>query len=477
MTRAAAEILDELRTIKGGDVNWEDGRLFALAFKSDETGKKLAEDAYRMFMWENGLDPIAFPSLLKFEKEVIGFAIEHLGGDAETVGTFTSGGTESCCLAVLSARNWAREHRPQVTRPKMIVPVTVHAAFHKAAHYFGLDIVTIPVDGKTCKADVAAMRAAIDDQTILLVGSAPSYGHGAMDPIGDIAALAAEFDLLCHVDGCIGGFVLPFLKELGADVPAFDFSVPGVTSISMDFHKYAYAPKGSSVVLFKNPELRRQHIFTFSAWPGYTMVNPTMQSTRSGGPMAGTWAMLRHYGRDGYRAIVKGLKEATERFKTGINAIAGLYVIGTPVSTLIGVGTDGLSVYAICEAMAAKGWHIGAQMGLGDVPASFHLTIMPQHIPQIDAFLAALAEAVAEVRAKPPADNALLGMMGDLDLSQLSNAELEQLLTETGLIGQGGGGPTAEVNEVLEKLPAPETDRLVRAFYDLITRPAAGVRS
>jgi glutamate/tyrosine decarboxylase-like PLP-dependent enzyme len=476
MTVAAAEILNELKAIKAGDVNWEDGRLFSLAFKADDTGKQLAEDAYRMFMWENGLDPIAFPSLLKFEKEIIGFAADHLGGDADTVGTFTSGGTESCCLAVLSARNWAREHRPEVTRPKMIVPVTVHAAFHKAAHYFGLETVIIPVDPQTCQADVAAMRAAIDDQTILIVGSAPSYGHGAIDPIADIAALAVEFNLLCHVDGCIGGFVLPFLKELGADVPDIGFGVPGVTSISMDFHKYAYAPKGSSVVLFKNPELRRQHMFIFSAWPGYTMVNPTMQSTRSGGPIAGTWAMLRHYGRDGYKAIVKNLKDATERFIAGINAIDGLYVIGQPRVTLLGVGTRGISVYALCEAMAAKGWHIGAQMGLGGVPASFHLTIMPQHVPQIDAFLAALREAVAEVQAKPAGAGELMGMMGDLDLSQLSNAELEELLTATGLVGQEGGGPSAEVNEILERLPNTDTDRLVRAFYDLITRPVAGAR-
>jgi glutamate/tyrosine decarboxylase-like PLP-dependent enzyme len=476
MTVAAATILKELAAIKAGDVNWQDGKLFSLAFKSDDTAMHLAEDAYRMFMWENALDPIAFPSLMKFEKEIIGFAVEHLGGDAETVGTFTSGGTESCCLAVLSARNWAREHRPEVTRPKMIVPVTVHAAFHKAAHYFGLETVIIPVDPETCQADVAAMRAAIDDQTILLVGSAPSYGHGAIDPIADIAALAVEHNLLCHVDGCIGGFVLPFLKELGADVPDIGFGVPGVTSISMDFHKYAYAPKGSSVVLFKNPELRRQHMFIFSAWPGYTMVNPTMQSTRSGGPMAGTWAMLRHYGRDGYREIVRNLKTATERFIAGINAIDGLYVIGEARATLIGVATHGLNVYAICEAMARKGWHIGAQMGLGDVPASFHLTVMPQHVPQIDAFLAALAEVVTEIKARPAVVNDLMGMMGDMDLSSLSNAELEELLTATGLVGGSSSGPTAEVNEILERLPSNDTDRLVRAFYDLISRPVAGVR-
>jgi glutamate/tyrosine decarboxylase-like PLP-dependent enzyme len=229
-------------------------------------------------------------------------------------------------------------------------------------------------------------------------------------------------------------------------------------------------------VLFRNPELRRHHIFTFSGWPGYTMVNPTMQSSRSGGPMAGTWALLRHYGRDGYRAIVKTLKDATERFIAGINAIEGLYVMGTPGATLIGVGTRGLSVYAICEAMAAKGWHMGPQMGMGDVPASFHLTVMPQHVPQIDAFLADLSAVVAEVKANPAAPGELMGMMGDMDLSTLSNHELEELLTATGLVGGDGGGPSAEVNEILERLPKAETDRLVRAFYDLISRPVAGVR-
>lgn len=469
---AADAVLQELASLKAHDVKWDEGRVFGLAFIADETGRKLAEDAHRMFMFDNGLDPMLFPSLLQMEKDVVAFAVEHLGGDEQTVGSFTSGGTESVLLAVKTARDWARAHRPEVTKPKMIVPITVHPAFHKAASYFDVEAVIVPVDPQTCKADVAAMRAAIDDQTILLVASAPSYAHGAIDPIEAIAALAREHELLCHVDGCIGGFVLPFLRELGHPVPKFDFSVPGVTSMSMDFHKYAYAPKGASVVLYRNPELRRHQLFAHSEWTGYTLVNPTMQSSKSGGPLAGTWALLRHYGREGYREIAGTLLAATKRLIEGINAIDGLYVMGDPGMTLIGVGTKDLSLFDVCDALTARNWHVHPQLGQGDVPPSFHLTVMPTHVPQVEAFLADLAAAVAEVRQAPAKPNELLAMLGELDLAQFSDDQLGELLQSLGVIG-AAGGPMAEINQILDSLPPAVTDRLVKIFYDLLSRPTS----
>jgi len=474
---ATDKVLQALQERQGNDVPWEEGRLFGLSFVADDTGRRLAEDAYRMYMWTNALDPMLFPSLMQFEKDVLSFAATHLGGDPEsTVGSFTSGGTESVLLAVKTARDWAREHRPEVSRPKMILPNTAHPAFHKAAAYFGLEAVVTPVDPVTCQADVAAMREAIDDQTILLVASATSYAHGALDPVEAIAAIAQEHDLLCHVDGCIGGFLMPFWRELGVELPRFDFSVPGVTSMSMDFHKYAYAPKGASVVLYRSPELRRHQIFTHSAWPGYTMVNPVIQSSRSGGPLAATWALLQHYGHAGYLEIARTLKDATDRLIEGIRAIDGVYVMGTPAISLVGIGTEGINCFAVCDALSARGWHVHPGMGVDNLPASFHLTIMPVHAPQIDAFLADLQAAVAEVRQNPSEGSELLAMVSAIDLSEFDNGQIEELLQSTGLMANAGGQqPMAEVNQILDTLPAAETDRLVTTYFDLMSRPVATV--
>jgi len=278
-----------------------------------------------LFFSENALNPTVFPSLRRMETEVVAMTAALLGGDEHTVGNMTSGGTESLLMAVLTAREWGRAHKPDVQAPEMVLPATAHPAFEKAAHYFGVRPVHVPV-GPDLRADVERMRAAITPRTVLLVGSAPSYPHGVVDPIVEIAQVAQEHGLLCHVDACVGGFELPFLRRLGYPVPDFDFQVPGVTSMSADLHKYGYAAKGASVVLYRDSALRRHQFFAYTDWPGGVYASATLAGTRPAGPIAAAWAVLHYLGEEGYLALaepkpvrpcVNAARNATKMSKSG----------------------------------------------------------------------------------------------------------------------------------------------------------------
>ncbi|MBW1887159.1 MAG: aspartate aminotransferase family protein, partial [Deltaproteobacteria bacterium] len=254
------EIFQKLEELRSNDLDWRSGRAFGYVFDAGAEAMEVGKQAYSMFLTENALDFTVFPSLLQLENELVSMASIHVGGDEDVVGNFTSGGTESIILAVKTARDYFRAKRPDISEPEMILPTTAHAAFHKAAHYLDLKVVQVMVDPKTFKAEVELVRQAITPNTILLVGSAPSYAHGVVDPIRELGQLALEHDLLLHTDACMGGFLLPYFRRLGSSVPDFDFSVPGVTSLSMDLHKYAYTPKGASLVLYRNKDLRRFQI-------------------------------------------------------------------------------------------------------------------------------------------------------------------------------------------------------------------------
>ena len=465
------QILSDLGAMRAGDVPWRDGKTFAYVFHATEEVTALAETALQMFLWENALDPTAFPSLLRLETEVVAMAAAHLHGGDEVVGNFTSGGTESVLLAVKTARDHARARRPDLGRGQVVLPVTAHPCFHKACAYFDVDAVVVPVDPVSFRADVAAMRAAITDRTVLLVGSAPSYAHGVVDPIAEIGALAVEHQLLFHVDGCIGGFLLPWFAALGAEVTRFDFGVPGVTSMSMDFHKYAFAPKGASVVLYRDAELRRHQIFSWSGWPGYSMVNPTIQSSKSGGPLAATWAVLRFLGRDGYLGLAAKLRDARDRIVAGVAAIPGLRVLGRPEMSLVAIGGD-VNLFRVSDALRHRGWTIHPQMSLGELEPSLHLTITPINVPRIDELLADLAACVAEVRAGGESGQ-LAGLrqaMQAIDLDKLTDGQIEQLLEMAGLAGGAVPGDMADINEILDDLPSRVTDRLLTAFFNRMSR-------
>ncbi len=391
--RPRENILSEMRQLREHDVKWREGKVWSLVFNAGDEVTELLKQAYTMFFSENGLNPTAFPSLKKFEAEVVAMTASLLGGDDRTVGNMTSGGTESILMAVKTAREWARSTNPSNTAPEMILPATAHPAFDKAAHYFSVTPVRVPVGPDFC-ADVAAVQAAITPNTILMVGSAPSYPQGVVDPIAELAPVAQERGLLFHVDACVGGFMLPFVRKLGYPVPDFDFSVPGVTSISVDLHKYAYAAKGASVILYENKELRRHQFFVTTDWSGGIYASPTMTGTRPGGSIAAAWAILNYLGVEGYLDITDTVMKTTVRLRDGINAIDGVQVLGDPAMSVMAIGSDTLNVYQVGDEMTLRGWHLDRQQ----FPPSLHLTVNHAHAQVVDQFLNDLEQAVSETK-------------------------------------------------------------------------------
>jgi glutamate/tyrosine decarboxylase-like PLP-dependent enzyme len=456
------QVAAALETARQNDLAWRKGRAFAYVYDGGKDIEEVGKAAYMAYLTENGLDPTVFPSLLRFENDLVSMARAHLGGDDDVVGTFTSGGTESLILAVKAARDM----RKDVAAPEMVLPITAHAAFFKAAHYLGVKAVPVAVDPTTFRADPAAMRAAVNERTILLVASASSYAHGVVDPIRELGALALEKKLLFHVDGCIGGFLLPYFKELGASVPDFDFSVPGVTSMSMDFHKYALCPKGASMVLYRNKALRKSQIFACSSWTGYTMINTTVQSSKSGGPLAAAWAVTQFVGENGYRKIARDLLTAKNEIVAGIREIPGIRLLGDPEMTLVAFASDELSVFALADAMKLKGWYIQPQLAYGPSPANVHLSIQPGNVPWTAPFLADLRACVEALRGKPQPDVAGMAAM----MVEQLRADPSAMANIVAMTRAQGSGPTpdqmADTNHLLNALPRDLQEALLTEYVN-----------
>lgn len=387
------EVLQNLNDLKKNDISWKQGKNFCLVYTLGDEMSEFIKKAHNTYISENALNPTAFPSLCQMENEVISMSADLLGGDIHSAGTLTSGGTESILLAIKTAREWAKKNKPKITNPEMIMPDTVHPAFNKAAHYFGVKIIHCKLGPKSYKADVKDMEKKINKNTILLVGSAPQYVHGVIDPIEEMGALALKYDLLCHVDSCIGGFILPFLNKLGHTSARFDLSVEGVTSISADLHKYAYTAKGASVVIYKNSEIRKSQYFSTSSWSGGLYVSPSITGTRPGGPIAAAWAMLNHLGEEGYLKIAQKTFEARDKFERGIAEIAGVEVMAAPEAAIICLGSKDHNIFAIGDKLSSRGWYFDRQHH----PDSIHLTITQIHFDVADEFLTDLAWAVSEV--------------------------------------------------------------------------------
>ena len=391
------EVLNTLKSFKSDDVKWHEGQLFGLIYEAGPEVEALVKEASALFLIENALNPNAFPSLVKMETEVVSNVISLSGGDDETVGNLTSGGTESIFMALKAARDWARHTYPQVKEPEMVVPITAHPAWNKAAHYLDLKINMTPVK-EGLRADVVAMKNAITENTIILGGTAVTYPHGMVDPIEEIGALAEKKNLWLHVDACLGGLMLPFLKRLGYKIPSYDLSVPGVTSISADIHKYAYAPKGVSTVMYRNRDFRKFQIFAYADWSGGVYATPCLAGARSGGTMAAAWAVMHYLGEEGFTALAKKAKTATEKLIKGINAIPQLYVLGDPDATVFAFGSNEINIYELAARMAEHGWHMEAQQ----LPPSLHMTVSPVHLYVADKFLDDLRRITPEL---PPADS------------------------------------------------------------------------
>jgi sphinganine-1-phosphate aldolase len=462
------EIFERMEAYRAGDMNWRDGRTWAYIYDPGPEAEAVIKQAYMMFLSENALDPTVFPSVLRFENELVAMATAHLNGDDEVVGNFTSGGTESIMLAVKTARDYFRARRPEIHEPEIILPVTGHAAFQKAAHYLCLKPVLVPVDPVTFKADPEAVRQAITPNSILLVGSAVSYAHGVVDPIRELGQIALEHGLLFHVDACMGGFLLPYFRRLGAPVPDFDFSVPGVTSISMDLHKYAFAAKGASIVLYRNKELRRYQIYTCAQWTGYTVVNPTVQSSKSAGPLAAAWALLHFIGDDGYLEIARQVLDAARRIADAIDEMEDLRLLGRPEMNLVAFTSDTVSVFHIIDEMKARAWYVQPQLDFRGSKENIHLSINPASVKWVDALLADLRVCVE--KAKTLESGKVTSMVRDafssVDPSSFTEETFSQMLGMVGM--QGGALPErmAEINEVLNALPAQLREKLVTEFMN-----------
>lgn len=388
---AGNELTSMLVDHKVGDAQWNQGKTFGFVYHPGKQHAKISEAYHAAFQYESTLNPSAFPSLRKFEKEVIGMASELMHGDRHVAGSVTTGGTESIFLALQVAREQARVQYGDEVQAEVILPETAHPAFMKACHYLSLKSVVVPVseDGK---ADPEAMKAAISPYTILLVASAPCFPYGVVDPVKELGKIALKHKLLLHVDACMGGFMLPFMEDLGYQVPGFDFRVEGVTSISLDAHKYAYAPKGTSIVLYKSRKLRKKQFFIYTEWRGGIFASTTFMGSKSGGPLAGCWAIMKHLGRAGYREITQEVMKTTSRIRSGIEGFPSLEIIGDPQMSLLAFISKKGNIFNIGDALHRKGWHLDRLQ----FPDALHLTITQLNIGMEEIFLKDLAEVLGE---------------------------------------------------------------------------------
>jgi glutamate/tyrosine decarboxylase-like PLP-dependent enzyme len=457
----AEQVLADLRHLREQDLPTHGGRLFAYVYDPGLVGlDDLAAAAHKLSTHVNGLDPTAFPSLLAMENDLVGWAATLLGGGPGAVGSVTSGGTESLILAVKAAR----DAHPEIAEPRLVMPETAHAALAKAAHYLRVKLDTVRVDPATLRVDPAAVAAAITPSTVLVACSAPSYAHGLIDPVEPIAAAARAAGVRCHVDACFGGWTLPYLRRLGEPIPPFDLSVPGVTSLSVDLHKYAYVPKGVSILLHADEALRAAQYFAYADWPGYTMVNPGISSTRSGGPIAAAWATLRHIGDAGYLTLAEHTRDATRALASALSKIEDLAVVPRE-STVVAVMSSTLDLFVLADELAARGWHTQPQFRHGAIPASLHLTVTAAVAPRLPEFEPDLAAAVAATRAHGPVD------LPPEVLQAVSTAPIEQVAEVLGVGESGLPERMAPINTLLNAAPPEVRERLLVSFLSLLQRP------
>lgn len=391
-----AEVRRRMDEAAADDVAWLERLAAGTNYAAGEDVVEVAKEAYLRFFSTNGLLPSTFPSLARFEREVIDYTAGLLHGP-DAVGSITSGGSESILMGVKSARDRARVVHPHITSPRMVVPASAHPAFWKAAHYFGLELVRVPLRSDL-QIDLDAYRSAIDDDTVLLVASAPSLTLGMVDPIEELAPLAAARDINFHVDSCVGGYFLPFAEKLGYPVPRFDFRVPGVTTISADLHKFGYTAKGASVILSRDPEIFRHQVFQFGGpeRPDDWYVTPSMTGTRPGGAIAAAWAVLTYLGEEGYLRVVGQTMVYLRRWWDGIEAIDGLEVMGKPAMSVFGYTSRSLDVFAIADGLEARGWLVSRD---SHPVRSIRFMQSAGHEPFVDAYLADLRDVAELVRS------------------------------------------------------------------------------
>jgi|Deesub1362A_J573_1020465.scaffolds.fasta_scaffold00164_56 glutamate/tyrosine decarboxylase-like PLP-dependent enzyme len=430
---AADEVFEKLRNYASKDLDPHTGRMWGHYYATgrsdliDLTRKVLLE-----FMDKTMLDFTTYPSILKMENDVVAMIADLMNGGDEVAGNFTYGGTESIMLTVKAARDLFRKEKNRT--PEIVLPSTAHPAFYKSAEFLGLKVIRVDVDPETFKASVESINEVLSDRIAMIVGSAPNYPFGVMDDIKGLSDLAVDQKLWLHVDACMG-FVLPFFRKLGESIPPFDFSVEGVSSISVDLHKYGYTPRGASVILYRSTDLRINHIFVMASWPGYPLVNTAVLSTRSAGTLAASWATLHYLGEEGYLKLSEKILKAKKRLLRGLPGI-GFRILGKPESSLLAFTSTELNLFTLAKEMERKGWYIQAQPGSKplDYPKSIHLSISPYHHEIVDTFLNDLRIAVERVKKMPELD--VMDVLRDIDLSKdliesigIKNGELPEDMT------------------------------------------------
>ncbi|MBD1373164.1 aspartate aminotransferase family protein [Hazenella sp. IB182357] len=389
------EVLSQLNQFSETDVDFKKGRIWSLVYYLGEEHDQFLKEAYSTYFSQNGLNPLAFRSLKKMESEVIRMTANLLNGDQDVCGTMTSGGTESCLLAVKTYRDYAH---PSIKKPEIILSSSAHVAFDKAAHYFNIKPVRIPLD-QDYRMNTQLVKKKINRNTICIIASAPSYPHGIIDSITALGEIAQKHRVPLHVDACLGGYLLPFVERLGYPIPKFDFRVPGVTSISADIHKYGYAAKGASVLLYRNIDYLQSQFFISEDWPGGVFASPTLLGTRSGGAFAAAWAVLHYLGEQGYLEKAQDIMQTTQKIQKGITAIQGLELVGEPMMSVFAFTSNDkkVNIYAVADRLELRGWHIDRQ----HKPECLHGMVMPSHKQIADQYLTDLKQSVAEVRANP----------------------------------------------------------------------------
>ncbi|XP_034007922.1 sphingosine-1-phosphate lyase 1 isoform X2 [Trematomus bernacchii] len=393
-----SQVLDKIREYETlSEVKWENGCVSGTVYWGDESLTNLLVKVYGDFAWSNPLHPDIFPGVRKMEAEVVRMSCTLFHGGANSCGAVTSGGTESILMACKAYRDMAYERG--IKYPEIVAPVSVHAAFDKAAHYFRMKLVHVPLDKKTMKVDVKAMRRAINKNTAMLVCSAPQFPHGIIDPIEEVAKLAVRYSLPLHVDACLGGFLIVFMAKAGYPLAPYDFRVKGVTSISADTHKYGYAPKGSSVILYSDKKYRHYQYFVAPDWQGGIYASPSVAGSRPGGIIAACWATMMHIGENGYIDATKKIISTARKIKTEISQIKGVFVFGEPEVSVVAIGSDEFDIFRLSNALTTKGWNLNTLQ----YPSSIHICCTVLHTQKgvADHFVHVVKEQVAIIMKNP----------------------------------------------------------------------------
>ena len=459
----SGELFDKLESLRDNDFDWKSGKTFGAVYYPGDSFANVISKAYQMYKNENAFDPQLFKSLLTMENEVVQQTASLLSPKIKLYGNITSGGTESIFLALLSAREWSKKTK-NVSDPEIILSSSAHPAFTKACKFLEIKPIVIPTQ-VNLRLDFNAYKKAINNNTILLVGSAPAYPYGMIDPIAELSQLALENQLLLHVDACIGGFILSHLRKMGYEIPPFDFSLPGVTSLSVDLHKYAYAPKGSSVLLYKNEELRKTQFSVQANWQGGVYASTTFLGTKPGGIVASSWAALNHIGEIGYLHMTQKTWDATQLIKQFIIGHNSLELLGEPDMSILAFKAVDVDTYKLADQLNDLGWYIGRLQN----PEGIHLVISQIHADgAAQEFLEDLSKALLNIQ-KTSVKSTLTNISDKISsgfLNLLSYNKLRSTIVRSAVGKQPKSSKKRLIYGVKEQLDEEESNELFRSIMN-----------